>query len=72
MTRAEHLQWAKDRALEYIPRGDYQGAFTSFASDLGKHDELRDHVAIQLGLVLLIGGRLSTEREVRDFILGTG
>ena len=29
MTRAEHLRWAKDRALEYADRGDVANAMAS-------------------------------------------
>ena len=29
MTRAEHLQWAKDRALEYADQGDTGNAMAS-------------------------------------------
>lgn len=36
MTRAEHLQWAKDRALEYVAIGDMNQAFASMTSDLRK------------------------------------
>lgn len=39
MDRIEHVKWCKERALQYIDRGDYQGAFGSMASDLGKHKE---------------------------------
>ncbi len=46
MTRAEHLQWAKDRALEYLDLGDLQNAFSSFLSDMGKHDELAEHLGL--------------------------
>jgi hypothetical protein len=38
MNRAEHLQWCKRRALEYLPH-DPQGAVASMISDLGKHPE---------------------------------
>lgn len=41
MTRAEHLAWAKARALEYLDRGDAANALASMISDLGKHDETR-------------------------------
>jgi hypothetical protein len=41
MTREEHLQWCKDRALEYLNRGDVVNAVTSMMSDLDKHDETR-------------------------------
>jgi hypothetical protein len=37
MTRAEHMQWCKDRAMEYVNRGDLVGAVASMISDLDKH-----------------------------------
>ena len=39
MTRSEHVEWAKGRALEYLDTGDLQNAFASMASDMGKHPE---------------------------------
>lgn len=39
MTRSEHLQWCKDRALEYLDRGDLQHAFASMVSGMSKHEE---------------------------------
>ena len=39
-TRAEHLAWCKERALEYLDAGDLENAVTSMGSDLGKHPEL--------------------------------
>ncbi len=41
MERQEHLQWCKDRALEYLDRGDLVNAIASMLSDLSKHDETR-------------------------------
>ena len=41
MTRQEHLQWCKDRALEYLDKGDLVNAIASILSDLSKHDETR-------------------------------
>lgn len=41
MTRAEHLNWCKQRALEIADSGDLPGAVASMASDMGKHDETR-------------------------------
>lgn len=38
-TRAEHLQFCKDRAMEYVNAGDLLNAVTSMMSDLGKHPE---------------------------------
>jgi predicted nucleic acid-binding Zn-ribbon protein len=37
-SRAEHIEWAKARALEYTAEGRYlPHAMASFVSDLGKH-----------------------------------
>lgn len=41
-SREEHLQWAKDRALAYVDRGDLVNAWASFSSDMGKHEGTRD------------------------------
>lgn len=70
MERKEHLQWCKDRALEYVEVGDVKNAWASMASDLQKHDETKEHPAINLGMMMMIGGQLSTPREMRDFIEG--
>jgi len=70
-TREEHLQWCKDRAIEILDeKGDAGEAYASFASDMGKHDETRDHSAIQLGLMLMMGGHNETAREMKTFIEG--
>jgi hypothetical protein len=34
MTRAEHLNWCKQRALEYVATGDLSQAVASMTSDL--------------------------------------
>ena len=70
MNRAEHLQWCKDRALEYCDRGDFRNAMSSMLSDLGKHDETRNHPAIDVGMMLMLTGNLSTDHQVRKFIEG--
>jgi hypothetical protein len=70
MTREEHLQWAKDRANEYVDAGDLQGAYASMTSDLNKHPETEGHQAIMLGLMLMAGGHLSSKREMKNFIDG--
>lgn len=70
MTRADHLAWAKTRALEYLP-SDPQQAFTSMMSDLQKHPELENHGAIGLGAgLMMIPGWIDDERQVREFIVG--
>lgn len=44
-TRAEHVAFSKRRALQYLDRGDIEGAMTSFISDLGDHPETAGHPA---------------------------
>jgi hypothetical protein len=36
---AEHLEWCKSRALEYLEQGDLLQAHASMISDLSKHPE---------------------------------
>lgn len=48
MTRDEHLQWAKNRALEYVNSGDLLEAVTSMGSDLNKHPDFRGPIYDQL------------------------
>lgn len=73
MTRAEHLQWCKDRALEYLDPGeDYspQEAVTSMLSDLNKHPDTSiasDGILTMLGLKAIQSG---DREEARRFIVG--
>lgn len=69
-TRTEHLQWCKDRANEYVNRGDLTNAFSSFQSDMTKHPETDGHTALMLGMQLMIGGHLSTAQQMKDWING--
>lgn len=69
-TRAEHLQWCKDRALEYADVGDLLNAFASMVSDLGKHRETAGHVGIKLGTMEFMGGFLNTPDRMRHWIEG--
>ena len=75
MTRQEHLNWCKQRALEYLQPGPYfslDDAMASMVSDLGKHDETRHHVEVTVPLMfqLRMGGQLNTPDEMRKFIQG--
>ena len=38
-TRKEHLDWCKERALEYVDADDLINAVNSMTSDLSKHPE---------------------------------
>lgn len=68
MNRQEHLQWSKDRAIQILNEGDYVGAYSSFLSDMNEHNELKDHIALQLGLTLMMMGKLSTQTAMKKFI----
>ena len=69
-SRAEHLAWAKQRALEYCDRGAAADALASLFSDLKKHPELTSHAGIILGAMLMFGGHLRHPDEARWFIEG--
>lgn len=69
-TRQDHLAWCKQRALEYVEHGDTAGALASMLSDLRKHDETKDHAAIELTGMLMLCGFLSTPADVRHHIEG--
>lgn len=70
MERAEHLQWCKDRALEYVHAGDIQRAVASMSSDLSKHPDTVNHPAISLGTMLLLGGHMKSASETEKWING--
>lgn len=69
-TRQEHLDWCKQRALEYCNEGDLTNALASMASDLNKHPDTQNHIGIMLGMQLSITGNLSTKQQMEDFING--
>lgn len=70
MTRTEHMEWCKKRALEYVDRGDLTNAFASMSSDLTKHPETEKHAGIELGMGLMMIGDLDTQEKMRKFIEG--
>jgi hypothetical protein len=69
MTRAEHLQWCKDRALEYVEAGLLDQAMASFCSDWRKHDDMGSMptVLIQLGTMYAMSGNAE---DMRRWITG--
>ncbi len=69
MTRQEHLQWCKDRAMEYVEKGDYQNAVASMLSDLGKHDDTKKSAETcgMLGIMTLMN---PSRDSVAKFIQG--
>ena len=70
MNRSEHLEWCKNRALQYVDAGDTQNAFASMVSDLRKHADTRDHAGAELGMMQLMAGFLNSPREVREWVEG--
>ena len=70
MERKEHLEWAKKRAIEYAKEGDRSGAYSSLVSDLQKHPDLSNHAGIELGMMLMMTGKLVTQNEMVEFING--
>lgn len=76
-TRAQHLQWCKERAqreLEFEPdvRKACRNAIVSMSSDLNKHPETENHAAIKLGIMLLMADQPEAhdKEACRKFILG--
>lgn len=72
MDRAQHLAWAKKRALEELDRGSTTNALASMISDLRKHPETEGSSEIggMLMAGLLLGGGLRTPEDVRKWIEG--
>lgn len=69
-TREQHLAWCKERALMELNAGDISGAYASMASNLNKHPDTRGHLGIQLGMMMLMSGSLSSKDAMRRFIDG--
>jgi hypothetical protein len=67
MTRAEHLQWCKDRALEYVEMGDHSQAVASMMSDLGKHPETAGSREVGMFIALTIKNASDARRFVEGF-----
>ena len=70
MTRNEHLQWCKDRAMEYVNDGDLSQAFASFNSDITKHLETINHSALKIGFMLFFNDHLGTAAKMEKWIQG--
>ena len=70
MTRQEHLDWCKKRALEYIDRGQVSEGLTSMMSDMSKHPETKSPALNQLAVGLMMCGALSSIADARRFIEG--
>jgi len=67
MTRAEHMRWTKQRALDELAgRDGVANALASLCSDLGKHEDAKN-----LALFAFAAGMLQDSPEkMRKFIEG--
>lgn len=70
MTRSEHLQWCKDRAIEYIHSGDIQQGITSMMSNLSKHPDTKNHIGIEIAMGLMMIRTLNNRTAAEKFING--
>lgn len=53
MTRSEHMAWCKQRANEYLAKGDIANGVASMLSDLGKHPETA-HAGETMALIAMM------------------
>ncbi|WP_046869339.1 hypothetical protein [Microvirga massiliensis] len=70
MTRAEHLDWCKARAREYLETGDLAQAVASMTSDMRKHPETErsmDPLIAMLGMQETLKGRDAVRRWIEGF-----
>ena len=72
MTRQEHLQWCKDRAMEYVKDGDLLQAVTSMMSDINKHPETSDKGGVlgMLGILACQQAQAGDREGVVRYIQG--
>ena len=70
MTRAKHLQWCKDRAMEYVNRGQLTEAVTSMMSDITKHPETNSPALAMLGLMAAMDAQAGNRDSVVRYITG--
>lgn len=69
-SRAEHIAWCKQRALEYVELGQLESALISMGSDLRKHPDTSNHLGLELGDRLWLEGHLNSTKAMREFIEG--
>jgi hypothetical protein len=73
-SREEHMRWVKERSLAELDLDPYgsgpQNALGSAMSDLRKHPETRQYAGIELTMMLIMAGHLTTADQVRKHIEG--
>jgi hypothetical protein len=71
-TREEHLEWCKQRAREYLDRGELANAVASMGSDMDSHPETR-MAGEKMGTLIYVAMFRITEGDVqgvRDWVEG--
>jgi hypothetical protein len=68
MTQDEHLVWCKQRALEYLARGEVQNAIASMMSDYNQHPDCKMNPILQS--VGLLAAMHDDVHAARRFIEG--
>ena len=68
MTRDEHVEWCKQRAREYLDRGDAVNAVASMLTDMSDHPEC--HVDLFLTQAGLMAARDGDVQAARRFVEG--
>ena len=68
--RQAHIKWCKQKAMETIKAGDAQGALLSFEHNMKAKLETYIHPALLLIPQLSREGKLSTAKEIQEFIKG--
>ena len=71
-TREEHLEWCKQRAREYLDRGELADAVASMGSDMDKHPETR-MAGDKMGTLMYVAMFRIVEGDVqgvRDWVEG--
>jgi hypothetical protein len=71
-TRDEHLEWCKERAREYLDRGDLANAVASMGSDMDEHPDTR-MAGEKMGMLMYVAMIRLTEGDVqgvRDWVEG--
>ncbi len=68
-TREETMNWAKERALEFLDNGSTTDAFTSFTSDLQKLGLFNPAIemAISIFMIRIVTNQVGIE-ETKQFI----
>jgi hypothetical protein len=70
ISREDHIQWCKDRALAYVELGDSNQAIASMISDLKKHPETTIAPAVERALLIPILFKQTDERKLIEWING--